>query len=86
MPIERNGYEPYPPFELTGTEPKQMDPKISEAIATAVREAGQDEALARRLTAWMNAVTSGNEHVTDDDAARHLESIYAATTIEEQDE
>ena len=60
-----------------------LDVKISEAIRAAVREARQSDALARRLTAWMEAVTSGNEDVHDQAAAaRHLEILYEETITE----
>ena len=61
-----------------------MDDKIVEAIEAAVSEAGQGPALSRRLTAWMRAVTSGNEDVNDSAAsARHLDGLYEATALPE---
>jgi hypothetical protein len=60
-----------------------LDPKISQAIKEAVEEAGQSAALARRLIAWMEAVTSGNEDLADQAAAaRHLEVLYAETSAD----
>jgi CxC ATPase-based modification system component len=57
-----------------------LDQKIVQAIKEAVEEAGQSPALARRLIAWMEAVTSGNEDPADQTAAaRHLEILYAET-------
>ena len=59
-----------------------LDPKISQAIKEAVDEVGQSAALARRLIAWMDAVTSGNEDLADQAAAaRHLEVLYAETSV-----
>ena len=64
-----------------------LDPKISEAIKDAVDKAGQSPALARRLIAWMEAVTSGNEDPGDQTAAaRHLEILYAETSASVSDE
>lgn len=59
-----------------------LDPKLIEAIESAVTEAGQSHALSRRLIAWMDAATSGNEDVNDVDAsARHLELLYSETAV-----
>lgn len=59
-----------------------IDPKIEEAISEAVKEAGQSEAVARKLSAWMNAVTSGNEDVNNiQSARRHLDLLYEATHV-----
>ncbi len=61
-----------------------LDAKISQAIKDVVSEAGQSPALARRLIAWMEAVTSGNEDLADPVAtARHLEVLYAETSVSE---
>ena len=55
-----------------------VDPKVTEAITAAVEERGQSPALARRLLAWLQAVTSGNEDLADVSATeRRLELIYA---------
>lgn len=57
-----------------------MDPKIGIAIGEAVREAGQPPSLARRLVAWMQELTSGNEDPNDAASAeRHLELLYEET-------
>jgi hypothetical protein len=59
-----------------------VDPKIKEAIEEAVEEAGQSPALTRRLIAWLEAVTSGNEDINDSAAAdRHLEMLYGETSL-----
>ena len=57
---------------------------MRDAIRQAVSEAGQPETLARRFTAWIEAVTSGNEDIHDQEAAfRRLEDIYAQTVVME---
>lgn len=57
-----------------------MDPKIKEAIKTAVSEAGQPEGLARKLARWFEAIASGNEDINDTQSAnRHLELLYEET-------
>jgi CxC ATPase-based modification system component len=59
-----------------------LDPKLTEAIQSAVTDAGQSSALSRRLIAWMDAATSGNEDLNDADAsARHLDLLYSETTV-----
>jgi hypothetical protein len=57
-----------------------LDPKITKAIKESVAEAGQDPALARRIIAWMQAITSGNDDPNDlSSAERHLEILYDGT-------
>lgn len=59
-----------------------IDPKISQAIKDAVEEAGQSPTLTRRITAWLEAVTSGNEDPADQTAAaRHIEMLYAEVSV-----
>jgi hypothetical protein len=59
-----------------------LDPKLTEAIRSAVAAAGQSPALSRRLIAWMDAATSGNEDLNDADASlRHLELLYSETSV-----
>jgi hypothetical protein len=59
-----------------------LDPKLTEAIRSAVADAGQSPALSRRLIAWMDAVTSGNEDLNDAGASlRHLEQLYSETSV-----
>lgn len=63
-----------------------LDPKIRQAIESATRSARQSTGLAQRLIAWFEAVTSGNEDITDRDAAeRRLEVLYAETSVEGQE-
>ena len=57
-----------------------LDPRIKQAIVEAVEESGQSEALASRLSAWFEAVASGNEDINDKESAvRHLDVLYDAT-------
>ncbi len=63
-----------------------IDIRITQAINEAVKEAGQTETLARRLIAWFEAVTSGNEDINDQAAtARHLEVLFEGTVVENAD-
>ena len=64
-----------------------LDPKITEAIEEAVKDAEQSPALARRLIAWMEAATSGNEDLNDPAAtARHLIVLYDAVALSDTQE
>jgi len=63
-----------------------IDARITQAINEAVKEAGQPDTLARRLIAWFEAVTSGNEDINDQaTAARHLEVLFEGTVVENAD-
>lgn len=63
-----------------------LDSKITQAIRNAVSDAGQSAALATRLIAWMEAVTSGNEDPADTAAAaRHIEMLYAEVSVPDID-
>lgn len=63
-----------------------IDIRITQAINEAVKEAGQPETLARRLVAWFEAVTSGNEDINDQaTTARHLEVLFGGTVVENAD-
>lgn len=54
-----------------------VDPKIKEAIETAVTESGQSDGLARKLDSWFEAIATGNEDIADRQSAyRHLELLY----------
>jgi Small protein from certain CxC ATPase-based DNA modification systems len=64
-----------------------LDAKITEAIQVAVKEAGQSTTLARRLIAWLEAVTSGNEDIDDLAVSeRHLDVLYADTSTDGEQE
>ena len=56
-----------------------IDPRIREAIESAVEEDGQDASLSRKLVAWFEELSSGNERI--DDAERHLKILYDSTTL-----
>lgn len=64
-----------------------LDVRIAEAIREAVAEAGQPEALARRMIAWFEGVTLGNEDIHDQAAAaRRLEVLFEGTVFEGDEE
>jgi hypothetical protein len=57
-----------------------IDPKIREAIESAVADAGQDTTLAPKLIRWFEAIASGSEQINDRQSAyRHLELLYETT-------
>lgn len=60
-----------------------MKREIEEAIRTAVVDAGQDESLSRRLVAWFEEVSSGNEMLTEESTDRRLERLYEDTILPE---
>ena len=60
-----------------------IDPRIQAAIDEAVKEAGQPKALTKRLAAWFEAVTVGNEDINDlESASRHLEVLFEGVVVE----
>ena len=60
-----------------------IDPKIKEAIKTAVAELEQSERLARKLESWFQAVATGSEDITDlQSTGRHLEVLYGEVQLE----
>ena len=64
-----------------------LDPKILEALRTAVQESGQPPSIALKLAAWMVAVTSGNESFNDEQAVgRHLSLLFEETVVDAQEE
>ena len=63
-----------------------IDARITQAINEAIEEAGQPETLARRLIAWFEAVTSGNEDINDQaTTTRHLEVLFEGTVVQDAD-
>jgi hypothetical protein len=63
-----------------------VDRTIQEAVLASVREAGQPDQLAKKLLAWLEAIASGNEELTDLEAAqRHLELLFGAVEITASD-
>lgn len=63
-----------------------IDARIRDAIRESVHTARQPTVLARRLEAWFDAVSSGNEDINDPEAAeRHLEVLFDCTIVEDVD-
>ena len=60
-----------------------IDRRIREAIEVAVEEDGQDASLSRKLVAWFEELSSGNERI--DDAERHLKLLYDSTTLVDEE-
>ena len=60
-----------------------IDPRIDEALVSAAEEAGQGEALSRKLIAWFEALSSGNEQI--DGSEMFLRLLYDSTTVAEED-
>lgn len=59
-----------------------LDPRIHAAVARAVQESDQPGELARKLSAWMEQVATGNERREDQEAAaRHLERLFDVTRV-----
>ena len=64
-----------------------MDTRIRDAIKEAVKECRQGSGLANKLIAWFDGLASGNESLEDrDSVARHLELLYEATKIEDEND
>ena len=64
-----------------------LDPRIRAAVIEATSEAGQPSALADKLIAWLDSLSSGNESLTDRDSVyRHLELLYDSTHSDIADE
>lgn len=62
-----------------------LNSAIKDAIKAAVEDAGQPEELANALIAWMEAVVSGNEDLSDPDSTNyHIDLLFAKTHIEEE--
>jgi len=56
-----------------------LDPKIQEAIRVAASAEKQPPEFAAKLAAWVDALTSGNERLDNNDSVRrHLELLYEA--------
>ena len=61
-----------------------LDIKLTEAIKAAVEEAGQQPAVARQLIAWLRAINSGNEDISDSaQTKRRLEVLYDRTVVDQ---
>jgi hypothetical protein len=63
-----------------------VDPFMKEAIFKAVDSANQSKELSQKIIAWLNALLSGNEDISnDEDALRHLELLYNEVELTEGD-
>lgn len=59
-----------------------MDKKIQDAIREAVKEARQEQGLARKLESWFEAIATGSEDISNKQTSyRHLELLYDETQI-----
>jgi hypothetical protein len=59
-----------------------LDPKIQEAIRVAATAENQPPEFATKLAAWVDALTSGNERLDNNDSVRrHLELLYEAAKL-----
>ena len=64
-----------------------VDPKIKEAIETAVNDSEQSEGLSRMLISWFEAIAVGNEEVDDKQSSdRHLELLYGEVRVPLQED
>jgi len=57
----------------------QLDHVVSEAIQEAVNEAGQPDKLAKRIEAWLNAMSISELSPTDEQ--QYLENVLSAITV-----
>ena len=60
-----------------------LDPALEEALAETLREAGQPEAVARRLTAWLRQMSQGP--LVKEDDARFLKAVCDELALEDGD-
>lgn len=59
-----------------------IDPRVTDAIRKATADLDQPPAVADRLLSWLDALTEGNELLTNvDDTARRCQLVYDATTL-----
>ena len=64
-----------------------LDPRIRQAVKDAVHDSDQPSNLGEKLIHWLEALTSGNEKLEDRDSVeRHLELLYEAVSLMEDDE
>ena len=61
-----------------------LDPALSDALARAVKDAGQPASLGARLTAWLEALGEGQ--TGDDDNLHYYEMAMAELTLQADDE
>ena len=56
-----------------------LDSEVIKAIQEAVREAGQPDKVAKRIEAWLNAMSTSELSATDEQG--YLENVRAAITV-----
>lgn len=56
-----------------------LDHEVIKAIQEAVREAGQPDKVAKRIEAWLNAMSTSELSATDEQG--YLENVRAAITV-----
>jgi hypothetical protein len=56
-----------------------LDREVIKAIQEAVREAGQPDKVAKRIEAWLNAMSTSELSATDKQG--YLENVRAAITV-----
>lgn len=60
-----------------------IDEALEEAVTETVRDAGQPEAVARRLTAWLRQMSQGS--LAREDEARFLDGVCDELELEADD-
>ena len=60
-----------------------IDEALEEALTETVRDAGQPEAVARRLTAWLRQMSQGP--LAKEDEARFLDGVCDELELEADD-
>lgn len=62
-----------------------VDARISDALRQAVEDARQPRAVAERLLAWFEGLSTGNESLEDPDSVkRHMEVLFDAVMAEDE--
>ncbi|PSB22817.1 hypothetical protein C7B61_06100 [filamentous cyanobacterium CCP1] len=56
-----------------------LDHEVIKAVQEAVREAGQPDKVAKRIEAWLNAMSTSELSATDEQG--YLENVRAAITV-----
>ncbi|MYE25506.1 MAG: hypothetical protein F4Y01_16470 [Gammaproteobacteria bacterium] len=60
-----------------------LDPALEESLAETIKEAGQPETVARRLTAWLRRMAQGSP--VEEDEARFLTAVFEVLDLEDED-
>lgn len=64
-----------------------LPPEITAAVQEAVREAGQPEHVATKITRWLDALSSGQESINETESVqRHLDVIFESLDVRLEDE